>query len=107
MNVADQPPDGWIRPDMTRIGFDAACHRLEQLYPGMSQTSGRRSLERNEAVGGKRTSYHVLGLAKDYVFDTEPQPEDIALLYVICKALGLKTIYHDTGSGDHLHVQSP
>ncbi len=107
MNVAPEPPDGWFRPGITRREFDAACVRLELLYPGMSLTSGVRSANRNRMVGGSPTSKHLEGMARDYVFEVEPDAEDIALLYVVCKTLGFKAQYHDATSGNHLHVQSP
>jgi hypothetical protein len=94
----------WHRRRLSLSEFDDRCRRLEELYPGISETSGRRSDLRNANVGAKGKS-HVYGLGRDYVFDETMDLSDIGTLYTICKALGLWAQWHDAGSGPHLHVQ--
>jgi len=87
---------------MTPAEFDAACRALVDACPFLSETSGRRTTERNEGAGGSPASKHVLGMARDFAPDmgyglsqAEAQAEE----------LGLWATAHDAGSGMHLHVQ--
>jgi len=89
------------RRPLTPAEFDAACRELVKRCPWLSETSGRRSEQRNESVGGNPLSKHRLGMAKDFVSDTGRygQAESTAT------ELGLWWKTHDKGSGDHLHAQ--
>jgi len=89
------------RRELSRAEFDALCARLEELFPSLSQTSGRRSRKRNEAVGGDASSKHLSGMARDYVFDDYPTSIEQDKAVVIAKTIGLYAVWH----GDHLHVQ--
>ena len=98
------------RKPMSRAEFDAACARLEQLRPDLSESSGARSVPRNESVGGDQQSKHVAttdrpAMARDYETDFDMAPDNITMLEQQAKTLGLWAVYHDAGSGDHLHVQ--
>ena len=93
------------RQALTPEEFDRACRDFEKLWPSCNQTSGRRSVKRNAAVGGHVESKHILGMAKDYVFDGPIHQLDIDRMLEEAKGLGLWPVYHDTGSGSHLHVQ--
>ena len=86
---------------MTPSEFDAACRQLERKFPDLSATSGRRSVERNAAVGGNPASKHVIGMARDFVGEMEVMREAA----LAAGELGLWFVVHDKGSGDHLHVQ--
>lgn len=86
---------------MTPAEFDEACRQLWQAHPDLSETSGRRSTDRNERVAGNPLSKHVLGMARDFAGPSETL-RDAA---VTARALGFWTDTHDVGSGMHLHVQ--
>lgn len=90
------------RHPMTPAEFDAACREIEEYFPTLSATSGRRSVERNDQVGGNPKSKHVLGMARDYVAPTLGELHDA---HEFAESVGLWGVVHDTGSGDHLHVQ--
>ena len=89
------------RNPMTPAEFDDACRLLWQAHPELSETSSRRSVARNAAVGGHVASKHVLGMARDFVA-TMPEMEE-ALQTAL--SLGFWCELHDAGTGDHLHVQ--
>lgn len=87
------------RHPMTPSEFDAACRELVRRCPELSETSGRRSTERNAQEGGHPQSKHLLGMARDFV---SPDLSDGAQE---AKRLGLWFKLHDVGSGVHIHVQ--
>ena len=89
------------RQPMTPAEFDAACRELTAHCPWLSETSGRRSSTRNESVGGKPGSKHVLGMARDFV----GTQDEMRQAQIVANRLGFWTLLHDVGSGDHLHVQ--
>lgn len=91
-----------IRHPMTPAEFDAALRALVSECPWLSETSGRRTRERNAAVGGKPGSKHVLGMAQDFVAD---DVEALRQAAPVAVRLGLWILLHDVGSGTHLHVQ--
>lgn len=91
---------------MTPAEFDAACRLLTRKYPELSETSGKRSIERNEMVGGNEQSKHLFGMARDYVSNTKDPDMDYAVASEYARThLGLWTMVHDVSSGNHLHVQ--
>lgn len=90
------------RQPMTPAEFDAACRELERECSWLSATSGKRSPERNAAVGGHPESKHVLGMARDYAAPTVAGLKNASHY---AHALGLWFKVHDVGSGEHLHVQ--
>lgn len=90
------------RHPMTPAEFDAACREVVRRCPFASETSGRRSVARNAAVGGNPASKHVLGMARDFVAGTQGELEEIA---EAAAAVGLWFKVHDVGSGDHVHTQ--
>ncbi len=77
--------------------FDAVCRELERRCPWLSQTSGRRSVERNAAVGGSEESKHLWGMAKDYVASESGMQAGLEE----ARSLGLWALVHK----GHLHVQ--
>lgn len=81
--------------------FDAACRALWRRVPGLSETSGRRSEERNKKVGGNPLSKHRIGMARDFV----GSPSDMTHGAAVARILGLWFEVHDVGSGNHIHVQ--
>lgn len=98
------------RRPLTRAEFDERCARLEELHPELSQTSGKRSAERNAQVGGNPQSDHLEGFAKDYVdtgmpYTVMPCPRAAELVHS-AKVLGLWGLVHGDGSRQHLHVQA-
>jgi hypothetical protein len=84
---------------MTGAEFDAAMRTLATKYQ-FSETSGRRTAKHNKDVGGKVNSRHVLGLARDCIFD---DPLEIPAFRLDVKRLGLKY----SNESDHIHVQAP
>lgn len=65
-----------------------------------SVTSWWRSKAHNAAVGGVRTSRHLVGLAVDIVLDNA---DDRSALRQTALELGLQVI----DEGDHVHIQEP
>lgn len=90
------------RQPMTPEEFDRACRELTTLQPNLSETSGKRSTVRNAQVGGNPYSKHLHGMARDYVAG---HTEELNQAAIVAQVLGLWYLVHDTGSGDHLHVQ--
>lgn len=90
------------RKPMTPSEFDAKCRELWQLCPFLSETSGRRTKERNAAAGGKPGSKHVLGMARDF---SAPNRTLLSEAMSAARRLGFWVEVHDVGSGIHLHVQ--
>ncbi len=89
------------RHPLSPAEFDAACRLLIAECPWLSETSGKRSVERNESVGGHPDSKHVLGMARDFVSDQR----GMEAAQRAANRLGLWTLLHDVGSGSHLHTQ--
>ena len=87
---------------MTPCEFDAACRALVERAPFLSETSGRRSVERNDGAGGSEVSKHLLGMARDFAAD---EGYGLQTAEEEAERLGLWAVVHDVGSGDHLHVQ--
>ena len=91
------------RKPMTPAEFDAACRELWSVCPYLSETSGRRTKERNAAAGGKPGSKHVLGMARDF---SAPNRTLLSEAMSAARRLGFWVEVHDVGSGLHLHVQA-
>ena len=90
-----------VRIALSPSEFDSICRRLERIFPDLSQTSGKRSVTRNQKVGGNQLSKHLLGMARDYGTDSQPDEAMQNNYCVIAISLGLWPLYHD----NHLHVQ--
>jgi len=59
-----------IRQPMTPAEFDAACRELEAIWgEEISQTSGFRSPSHNAKVFGHLESKHMIGMARDYLYE--------------------------------------
>ena len=82
--------------------FDAACRELWRQCPWLSETSGYRGPDHNEAVGGSVESKHLIGMARDFTAKTS---EGLKQGKAIADNLKLWSVIHDVGSGEHLHVQ--
>ncbi|MBR1646009.1 MAG: glucosaminidase domain-containing protein, partial [Selenomonadaceae bacterium] len=73
-------------------------------------SSGGRSEEHNAEVGGAPNSYHIVrdkgGDALDIVFDRDTTQEEQDRIADYFKSTGLfsEVLYHDVGSGAHLHL---
>ena len=73
-------------------------------------SSAARSAEHNAEVGGVPTSYHIIrdngGDALDIVFDRETSQEEQDAIADYFRNTGLfsEVLYHDVGSGAHLHL---
>lgn len=66
-------------------------------FPGVVMTSGVRTAERNQQVGGAANSQHLTGSAADYSVPPQLKPAFIAR----AKQLGYQAI----DEGDHIHLQ--
>lgn len=79
--------------------FHAKLAKL--ILPAGSRVSGWwRTPESNASSGGREYSQHLLGLAIDIV---TPNPRAVI---DAASRLGLIAIYHNVGSGWHVHVQA-
>lgn len=79
------------------INFILAVVSLKEKYE-FSVTSWIRSAKRNHEVGGKSSSYHLLGLGVDCLLDA-PTYKDSFIKDA--KRLGLDAV----DEGDHVHLE--
>lgn len=100
--------DNVLPTPRTKAEFDERCLCLCALYR-LSETSGVRTLNRNDEVKGHPNSKHLLawgGMSKDLVAD---DPSDIGYkaIFTAAKTLGLYALieYALDGTPSHLHVQ--
>lgn len=110
--LSDLPPGARLRPRPTEpvsgqpgraAAFDneqGARSWVQGLVPGVRVTSGRRSPERNRAVGGADRSYHLSGRALDLV---PPQGMSMAALERQLRASGMQ-FRELLNEGDHVHI---
>lgn len=73
---------------MTRADFDARVQLFWNWLP-FSETSGRRTRQRNYDVGGHELSGHLIGLAVDGDYDHPLTDDQILEGERLSKALGL------------------
>lgn len=88
--AAAQPQTGQHFGDFTSLAGE---------FPGVSMTSGMRTTERNQEVGGAANSQHLTGTAADYAVPAQLKPAFISR----AKQLGYQAI----DEGDHIHLQLP
>lgn len=109
MTSTEQHRDHYHRPDyMSPAEFRARVTRLMQVHGG-DISSSHRGYASNEAAGGRPTSRHLLSplepIACDIVWPGGLTSGQSGQAVIDAKVLGLYAIYHDTGNGDHLHLQ--
>ncbi len=95
---------------ISELGPHTRLHVLQLLAanPGITITSGKRTPERNRAVGGVAGSYHLKGRAADFA----GKPSAIAKAARDATRFRQgkactgpeEVLIHDSGSGFHLHV---
>lgn len=102
--------DGPMAPPPKHSGFEgltdtakAGTQRIMGQFSGLRFTSGYRDPKRNAAAGGVKNSKHLTGQASDLV-GTE---EEMQAAAAAARAMGAKTLIHDSGSGRHLHIEWP
>ncbi len=82
---------------------DAQTNKLFKIATdpmGGTITSAYRDPEYNAKVGGVPNSAHTKANARDYSIDADTPKRKKQF-----EDLGLKTLIHDAGSGNHLHVE--
>lgn len=81
---------------------------LLAAVPDLRVTSGRRSPERNRAVGGVKGSWHLKGRAVDFGGSPEDERRGLAFARAQRVSPGCtgpeEALVHDSGNGEHLHV---
>jgi hypothetical protein len=97
-------PDNNRRP-LGVLEFVERVMTFVATHPRFSATSWGRTDTRNASVGGAETSVHKLWLAIDLVPDGILYPEEPKEWLRDAKRLGLWAVWHDKGSGFHLHLQ--
>ena len=95
-------PDEYGRVPLSPREFKSRTRALQRKW-GLRKTSGFRSIARNRKVKGASNSAHMLDLAADFVEPSCLFSEDA--INIDCLRLGLWFVWHDTGSGFHLHCQ--
>lgn len=96
----------YARSPMTSAEFLKAVERFEELYPGGVRTSGWRSEEHNNRVGGGRASKHCEGnplqpIACDIGYNPDPALEVQSQMDHDWRVLGGWGLYHR----GHMHLQ--
>lgn len=91
---------GGSAPAATAPPMGDVQEAVKQLVPGAVITSGKRTPERNAAVGGSPNSYHLSGQALDIV---PPQGMTMAQLEQRLRSSGMdfKELINE---GDHVHI---
>lgn len=109
--------DQYNRRPLSPTEFRQRVNRLLELYPHARITSTWRSEEKNLAVGGQPGSKHTFSPLEPIAVDVvDDDMENIIYKDAVAdariefthqaKTLGLYAIYHDVGSGPHLHLQA-
>lgn len=91
---------GSERSQTPRVSFQSsneARTAVQQLFPGVRITSGRRSPQENARVGGARTSFHLQDRALDLV---PPPGMTMAQLADQARRNGFRAL----NEGDHIHI---
>lgn len=91
---------GSERSQTPRVSFQSsneARTAVQQLFPGVRITSGRRSPQDNARVGGSRTSFHLQDRALDLV---PPPGMTMAQLADQARRNGFRAL----NEGDHIHI---
>jgi hypothetical protein len=96
------PPQAFQRDATLGPLIASFVWRINRLpFPaGTRVTSWWRSVTANRSASGADLSQHLLGLAVDFVTPTPHR------LVAAARAAGLVAIYHNVGSGWHVHVQA-
>lgn len=78
--------EGRVVPELALMLAEMEPHARQHVvhlldkFPRLSLTSGRRSVERNRAVGGVPGSLHLQGRAADFA----GRPDDLKAAYAYC-----------------------
>jgi hypothetical protein len=95
-SLVEISPGGGPKPSMT----GGIQEIVQQLVPGARITSGRRTPERNAAVGGAPKSHHLTGNAMDI---TPPPGMDMKQLEAALRDSGME-FEELINEGDHVHI---
>jgi len=94
---------------LTPQEFADRITRFREIYPEAWVTSTWRSPERNAQVNGHPKSKHIYGPLSPIACDlawNDVASVDVDEVVTVAHTLGLYCIYHDKGSGAHLHTQA-
>lgn len=101
--VATRYADRWVLRGLTpHARVHALC--LLAACPDLRPTSGRRSVERNRAVGGSPSSFHLRGRAVDLSGSREAIRHGAKIAQQQRVSPGCTGPEEVLDEGDHLHV---
>jgi hypothetical protein len=93
-----------VNPNIAGMSQSFLSDVAKQMGLNGEITSGYRDPEYNAEVGGVPNSLHTQGRALDFVFPGM-SPEQEARLLHMAKVYGFtESLFHDVGSGRHLHL---
>lgn len=104
LSTGDNPDIEGLRPELkSSLGSIGGVINSLGLADGALITSGNRDEARNAAAGGAENSWHKAGNALDIYFPDLTADQQNELIEEFKPYFG-EVLYHDAGSGYHLHL---
>lgn len=98
------------RPELVSAADILNTYARNKFGKGLKVNGGWRSAAHNAEVNGSKTSYHLSGHALDIDASSLSEAE-LADLQAFAKQIGLNAdgdnMYHDKGTGYHMHITLP